>query len=658
MKLTTFLGLAPLFSLFLPSSTLPSAPAKRALLIGVHDYSATGGKWDNLQSDRDVAMVRAGLKAYFGFQDSEIKTLSSAQETNRKSILDSIDALVGESKPGDVIYIHYSGHGYQTEDENGDETDFLDEVLVPSDGTSAKAYILDDEINARLDQLRKKGITNVTLSFDCCNSGSNTRGIEKTRGRSYPAFGEAKVAGGTRGKPQSGGTLLSGGAEGYVVLQATAPNEEARETEDGGRLTVAMVEAWRVAATRGTKLTYRELFERTSESIARMYKINPQRPQIEGDVDRFLFDSTMARPQPYFPIRVDDEAVFVQAGEVHGITVGSRLSLYAAGTTDFAKAEPLAQAIVMQVEIDRAKLALPDDFNPEHAVSARAVVTEYGQNNGSLRLYVDSQAGGIRAALAEVLSIDMQSATASSYDIKLTRSADNFVIEQADGAVLAQVPANGREQEGIKTALRNLVRWSLVRRLQNPSDSHFSAEIKVVRVQTEPDPTNPQMARFKSVLSGQGTTFKKGEHFAIQVKVDGDLNPFIAVLDLLPDGTVASLWPVQARDMKIPTTGEWYWLSPSRGFLKVGTEEAGAKIDIYEVDPESGGAGQEAFKLMVTKEFVDFGGLVSGDPNAARGAKSPLEHLLSAYGTGTRAKSISAPPKDWATASATITVSK
>jgi len=658
MKQFTWIGLIPLLaSLF--GSVAPSAPAKRALIIGVHDYSATDGKWDNLQSDKDAALIVAGLKTYFEFKDNDIRVLTKREETTRAAILKAIeDVLIAPAQPGDAIYLHYSGHGYQTEDESGDEPDFLDEVLVPSDGTGRKNYILDDEISALLEKLKAKGVTNVTLSFDCCNSGSNTRGIERTRGQNFPAFGEKPVPR-SRGNTKDSTLLTGKDATGYVVLQATAPNEEARETEDGGRLTVALVETWRKAASTGTRLTYRELFERSSESIARLYKITPQRPQIEGDIDRYLFDLSMARPAPYFPIRVDDESVVVMAGEVHGATVGTKVAIFPAGTTNFETAKPITTATITEVRIDQARLTVPEGVNPEALSSTRGIITEYGQNSGALRLFVDPPAEGIRAALRTVLAIDMMSASAESYDLKLTRGATGFVIEQPNGAMVAQIPANGQEDIGVRDALRNIARWNLVRRLENPAASTFGAEIRVVRVKTEPDPSDRSRVRFAG-FEAESTSheFRKGDHFALQVKAEGDINPFIAVLDLLPDGTVTQLWPVQARDMKVPTTGEWYWLSPSRGFLKVGTEAAGAKIDIYEIDPAHGGTGVEAFKLMVTKEFVDYGGLVSGDPAATRGAKSPLELLLAAYGTGTRAKSVSAPPKDWATASASITVVK
>lgn len=46
----------------------------------------------------------------------------------RKNILDAMDRVVTYSKPGDVVFIHYSGHGGRIRDKSGDEADGYDEV--------------------------------------------------------------------------------------------------------------------------------------------------------------------------------------------------------------------------------------------------------------------------------------------------------------------------------------------------------------------------------------------------------------------------------------------------------------------------------------------------------------------------------------------------
>ena len=96
-----------------------------------------------------------------------------------------MNKIVKESGPNDVVYIHYSGHGSQVEDLNGDEPDDqLDETIVPQDGrTEGVPDITDDELEAILSQLKT---SQAVVVLDSCHSGTATRGLE-VRVRSVPA---------------------------------------------------------------------------------------------------------------------------------------------------------------------------------------------------------------------------------------------------------------------------------------------------------------------------------------------------------------------------------------------------------------------------------------------------------------------------------------
>jgi hypothetical protein len=71
--------------------------------------------------------------------------------------------LPSVTKPGDTVFIHFSGHGAQIPDDNGDEADQLDEVIIPSDFVDdlilselveeAKANQLDPVLKPRMEHL-------------------------------------------------------------------------------------------------------------------------------------------------------------------------------------------------------------------------------------------------------------------------------------------------------------------------------------------------------------------------------------------------------------------------------------------------------------------------------------------------------------------------
>ena len=99
-------------------------------MIGINNYKAVPHLFGSLN---DVAAMKQILATRWGFPDENIRTLTDQQAT-RAAILAAMRDIVRESGPNDTVFIHYSGHGSQVQDLNGDEDDGLDETLVPWDG--------------------------------------------------------------------------------------------------------------------------------------------------------------------------------------------------------------------------------------------------------------------------------------------------------------------------------------------------------------------------------------------------------------------------------------------------------------------------------------------------------------------------------------------
>lgn len=148
-----------------------STGTKRALMVGINKYMEPGS--DLRGCVNDVVDVKAQMLAPEGFSEGNIVTLLDRQAT-REGILGGLKRLVAAGQPGDFLYFHYSGHGAQVRDTNGDEPDGLDEILCPTDlRTTSKGFanaILDDEIQTILGGL-KPGVGFLMVS-DSCNSGT------------------------------------------------------------------------------------------------------------------------------------------------------------------------------------------------------------------------------------------------------------------------------------------------------------------------------------------------------------------------------------------------------------------------------------------------------------------------------------------------------
>ena len=125
--LTSLVAAAP------ASAPGPRDPVSRALIIAISDYGTPPADprtqvartaYRTLNAKNDVPLVRGALMEH-GFAEADIRVLADSAAT-REGILAEFEQLVRESGPGDVVVVHYSGHGHQIADDDGDEMDGYD----------------------------------------------------------------------------------------------------------------------------------------------------------------------------------------------------------------------------------------------------------------------------------------------------------------------------------------------------------------------------------------------------------------------------------------------------------------------------------------------------------------------------------------------------
>ncbi|XP_071724429.1 metacaspase-3-like [Rutidosis leptorrhynchoides] len=78
--------------------------------------------------------------------------------------------LVHGNSFGDSLVFYFSGHGLQSDDEDGDEVDGSNEAICPLDDDD-KGVILDNQINSMIVKPLRKSVT-LHAIMDCCHSGS------------------------------------------------------------------------------------------------------------------------------------------------------------------------------------------------------------------------------------------------------------------------------------------------------------------------------------------------------------------------------------------------------------------------------------------------------------------------------------------------------
>jgi hypothetical protein len=270
--------------------------AKKALLIGINRYQVPGA--DLRGCVNDVKDMRGILTDLYGFADKDVAVLTDLEATKAK-VQSALDGIVAKARAGDVVFVHYSGHGSNVPDKDGDEADFRDEILCPTD-LDWSDPLLDDWLRSRFDGVAKD--VNLTVVMDCCHSGSNTRAIrppdsKEPRPRFLPCPADLDL--GDRGRPLRGAlrsqrrTRKKAGSStdvqdvplNEILITGCRDDQTSADAYiDGdfhGALTYSLARTIRAAEG---KLTYRDLHDQASKAMKGKYS---QVPQLEGRAAQF-----------------------------------------------------------------------------------------------------------------------------------------------------------------------------------------------------------------------------------------------------------------------------------------------------------------------------------------------------------------------------------
>lgn len=165
------------------------AEGKHALIFGLGRQQ--DNNWAKINGDKDAIYVRDMLKKC-GFRD--IRVLTNEKATKQGMAQAFLD-LIKVCKKGDIVYIHYSGHGQYMTDLNGDEAERWtgkhaqwDESWIPYDAymyyskeDRGEKHFCDDEIAGYLSRIRNRigSAGNLYVVIDACHSGDATRGDDE-----------------------------------------------------------------------------------------------------------------------------------------------------------------------------------------------------------------------------------------------------------------------------------------------------------------------------------------------------------------------------------------------------------------------------------------------------------------------------------------------
>lgn len=290
-----------------------TAQTKRALVIGLGEQQDKA--WNKINGDKDVPLVQTMLKNA-GFKS--VTTLVNRQAT-KVGIVGAFKRLTASCKQGDVVYVHYSGHGQQMTDVHNDEKDGLDECWIPYDACRkananyhGEKHLTDDELNVYLNAIRNKIGANgkLLVAIDACHSGDGTRGEDdeivrgvedtlvvdslNTRGL-YETFEAIKsFFMGDNGKENVINTKAKPLAERWITISACRSDQVNVEMKSPtvGKLTYAL---W-TELKNIDKVGNDEFMKRIRKFVNRNTSSRPQQPEMTGeDINKYNITDILNR---------------------------------------------------------------------------------------------------------------------------------------------------------------------------------------------------------------------------------------------------------------------------------------------------------------------------------------------------------------------------
>ncbi|MCO6495426.1 MAG: caspase family protein [Bacteroidetes bacterium] len=368
---------------------------KYALIIAIGDYP-TETQWGKISSSNDVPLIKDALLSQ-GFSQNDITIILDSAAT-KKGIINALTNLQAKIKKGDIVVIHYSGHGQQIFDDNGDEADGLDEALVPYDACAVyndkyqgQNHIRDDELGNIMANLRNKlGKTGQLLFIlDSCHSGSMSRGQKARGGRGALVPPDWSVTDSKKENGISGiieNVKINPDAAPFVMISGASAEELNYEYKGCGSLSYSFSQAM---AHLGKDATYRQLFAKV---LAQMQVVAPfQNPVIEGDIDFEIFSGNYSPQKLYFNVKKIENfnSLIIPAGKLHGLFEGTEVIVMPAGSAKPDSTKAFAKGTISTAEYTESVVTLNNDITSQLEKDLWVFVTKPTYDDMFIKVYFD-----------------------------------------------------------------------------------------------------------------------------------------------------------------------------------------------------------------------------------------------------------------------------
>jgi hypothetical protein len=352
-----------------------AGPAVHVLLIGVADYGAAGLA-PLMGPENDVLLMREVLSTRFAIPSTNIRLLLNPTHS---AIEREFLALQQRVRRGDLVYIHFSGHG-STASDPGDPRG-ADQTWV---GFGARSHqtagvddwdVLDKELAVWLEPLY--GLSDdVVFVSDSCHSGTVSRGVAAgvrggpDVGRPHPLLGKLPAI-----APPATGIRIGAARDFETAVELDHRNGHG--CDDRSHCYGVFTWNWAQALRESRPgEAWGDVFNRANARIATSPSLY-QRPQLEGSADRAVFGGRYAPLTPSVEV-LDvgaDGSATLNAGLLAGVSVGSTYrSLASGGATPASLRIASVEALTSVAKVQAGKLQRADLVTESvHAYAAEKI---------------------------------------------------------------------------------------------------------------------------------------------------------------------------------------------------------------------------------------------------------------------------------------------
>jgi hypothetical protein len=257
-----------------------------------------------------------------------------------ENIISKLDEITENANPRDIVYIHFSGHGTREPPADDQPEKYNDIALSLFDVRLGERYLYGVDLATHLESIAERGLS-ITVTLDCCFSGSITRGPpgharevdwDHHVAASYPPINHRLSSNGTsvlRNAHWSFDWLKKSSK--VTIITACAPHEKALELEDvnkiaHGALSYYLVQSLEALRKNNREINVQSLYTR----LCMRFRAdrNLQTPMLLGKRDS-SFIGDICPPTPvYIGISKVDGALRLQAGRGHGICKDDEFDAY------------------------------------------------------------------------------------------------------------------------------------------------------------------------------------------------------------------------------------------------------------------------------------------------------------------------------------------